>query len=146
MFSFKVSPHFQLSAKISHVCRPEKGGRYFLSFPQKSFEMNQFTTNSSFQVSENFRNTLYSISRPSQELLNRAMCTEVKSHQNKKGQKNLGYPRKKQSFYKEKACFFSGTPIFCVPSYFEAALVIQKLKDSIRAGFLGYKIFEFYFQ
>ena len=48
----------------------------------------------------------------------------LKPLQNKKGQKNLGYPRKKQSFYKEKDCFFfSGTPNFFGPSYFEAALV-----------------------
>ena len=31
----------------------------------------------------------------------------LKPLQDKKGQKNLGYPRKKQSFYKEKDCFFS---------------------------------------
>ena len=30
----------------------------------------------------------------------------LKPLQNKKGQKNLGYLRKKQSFYKEKDCFF----------------------------------------
>ena len=34
----------------------------------------------------------------------------LKPLQNKKGQKNLGYPRKKQSFYKEKDCFFLGYP------------------------------------
>ena len=44
-------------------------------------------------------------------------------NQNKKGQKNLGYPRKKQSFYKEKDCFFLGYPKFFGPSYFEAALM-----------------------
>ena len=30
----------------------------------------------------------------------------LKPLQNKKDQKNLGYPRKKQSFYKDKDCFF----------------------------------------
>ena len=49
----------------------------------------------------------------------------LKPLQNKKGQKNLGYPRKKQSFYKEKDCFFfSSTPHFFGPSYFEAALAM----------------------
>ena len=38
--------------------------------------------------------------------------------QNKKGQKNLGYPRKKQSFYKEKNCFFLGYPKFFKPFLF----------------------------
>ena len=33
---------------------------------------------------------------------------KVKPLQNKKGQKNLGYLTKKQSFYKEKDCFFVG--------------------------------------
>ena len=46
----------------------------------------------------------------------------LKPLQNKKGQKILGYPRKKQSFYEEKTAFFSGTPNFFGPSYFEAAL------------------------
>ena len=32
----------------------------------------------------------------------------LKPLQNKKGRKNLGYPRKKQSFYKEKDCFVLG--------------------------------------
>ena len=36
----------------------------------------------------------------------------LKPLQNKKGQKNLGYPRKKQSFYKGKDCFFLRYPIF----------------------------------
>ena len=34
----------------------------------------------------------------------------LKSLQNKKDQKNLGYPSKKQSFYKKKDCFFVGYP------------------------------------
>ena len=51
------------------------------------------------------------------------ICYVLKPIQNKKGQKKLGYPRKKQSFYKEKDCFFSGTPNFFGYSYFEAALV-----------------------
>ena len=49
----------------------------------------------------------------------------LKPLQNKKGQKYLGYPRKKQSFYKETDCFFLGYPKFFGPSYFEAALVTQ---------------------
>ena len=47
----------------------------------------------------------------------------TKANQNKKSQKNLGYPTKKQSFYKKKTAILSGTPIFFGPSYFEAALV-----------------------
>ena len=54
----------------------------------------------------------------------RSTSKEIKPLQNKKGQKNLGYPRKKQSFYKEKDCFFSGTPKFFGPSYFEVALEV----------------------
>ena len=47
----------------------------------------------------------------------------LKPLQNKKGQKNLGYPSKKQSFYKKKRLlFFSGTPNFFGPCCFEAAL------------------------
>ena len=41
---------------------------FHLVFPQNFFEMNQFTTNSSFQVSENFRYTLYSINKKDQSL------------------------------------------------------------------------------
>ena len=47
----------------------------------------------------------------------------LKPSQNKKGQKNLGYPTKKQSFYKEKDCFFVGYPKFFGPSYIDLALV-----------------------
>ena len=47
---------------------------------------------------------------------------QLKPLQNKKGQKNVGYPRKKQSFYLEKDCFFLGYPTFFGPSYFEVAL------------------------
>ena len=42
----------------------------------------------------------------------------LKPSQNKKGQKNLGYPTKKQSFYKEKDCFFVGYPKFFWPFLF----------------------------
>ena len=42
----------------------------------------------------------------------------LKPLQNKKGQKNLGYPREKQSFYKEKGCFFLGYPKFFCPFLF----------------------------
>ena len=50
---------------------------------------------------------------------------QLKSSQNKKGQKNLGYPTKKQSFSLEKDCFFVRyrTSNFFGPSYFEAPLV-----------------------
>ena len=59
----------------------------------------------------------------------RRQCTEsgkfftfknyvLKPNQNKKGQKNLGYPTKKQSFYKEKDCFFVGYPKFFWPFLF----------------------------
>ena len=48
----------------------------------------------------------------------------------KKGQKNLRYPTKKQSFYKEKDCFLSGTSNFFGPSYFETALVTKYLPNS----------------
>ena len=46
----------------------------------------------------------------------------VKLLQNKKGPKNLGYPRKNSPFISKKTAFFSGTPNFFGPSYFEAAL------------------------
>ena len=60
----------------------------------------------------------------------------LKPLQNKKGQKNYGYPTKKQSFSREKDCFFVGYPNFFGRSYFEKALenisrlnscVLQKL-------------------
>ena len=35
----------------------------------------------------------------------KSQVKELKPLQNKKGPKNLGYPRKKQSFYNEKDCF-----------------------------------------
>ena len=47
-----------------------------------------------------------------------ARMTRLKPLQNKKGQKNLGYPRKKQSFYQEKDCFFLGYPKFFCPFLF----------------------------
>ena len=46
----------------------------------------------------------------------------LKPLQNKKGQKNLRYPRKKQSFYKEKDCSFSR-----VPQIFLALLILKWL-------------------
>jgi hypothetical protein len=52
----------------------------------------------------------------------------VKPLQNNKGQKNLGYPRKKQFFYKEKDCFFLGTPNCFGPPYFDVALVFSLKK------------------
>ena len=42
----------------------------------------------------------------------------LKPVQNKKDQKNLGYPRKKQPFYEEKDCFFLGYPKFFWPFLF----------------------------
>ena len=47
---------------------------------------------------------------------------KIKPLQNKKGQKNLGYPKKSSLFISEKTAFFSGTPNDFDPSYFEAAL------------------------
>ena len=41
----------------------------------------------------------------------------------------MGYPRKKQSFHKEKDCFFSGTPNFFGSSYFEGALEKKTYKS-----------------
>ena len=55
-------------------------------------------------------------------LCNRKNVNDLKLLQNKKGQKNLGYPRKKQSFSYKRTSFFSGTPNFFDPSYFESAL------------------------
>ena len=46
----------------------------------------------------------------------------LKPLQNKKGQKNLGYPTKKQSFYKEKDCIFVG-----YPNFFLALLILKRL-------------------
>ena len=48
----------------------------------------------------------------SEQVLAVNTSTYLKLLRNKKGQKNLGYPRKKQSFYKEKDCFFLGYPKF----------------------------------
>ena len=48
----------------------------------------------------------------------------LKPFQNKKGQKNLRYPTKKQSFCLEKDCFFVGYLKFFGPSYFETALLM----------------------
>ena len=45
----------------------------------------------------------------------------LKPLQNKKGQKNLGYP---SLFPYKRTAFFSGTPNFFGPSYFEATLVL----------------------
>ena len=47
----------------------------------------------------------------------------VKPLQNKKGQKNLGYPRKSSPFIRKKTAFFSDTSNFFGPSYFEVALL-----------------------
>ena len=52
--------------------------------------------------------------------LNRSVSL-LKPLQNKKGQKNL---EKSSPFIRKKTAFFSGTPNFFGPSYFEAALTI----------------------
>ena len=49
---------------------------------------------------------------------NQSRAWFLKLLQNKKCQKNLGYPRKKQSFYKEKDCFFLEYPKFFWPFLF----------------------------
>ena len=57
----------------------------------------------------------------------------LKPVQNKKVQKNLQHPTKKQSFSKEKDCFFlSGTSISFGPSYFETALMQVKNSECAR--------------
>ena len=53
----------------------------------------------------------------------RAIFCLLKPLQNKKGQKNLGYSKKKQSFYKEKDCFFFG-----YPNFFLALLILKQLQ------------------
>ena len=61
------------------------------------------------------------------------LCTAVRGHtlitlkplQNKKGLKDLGYPKKSSLFTYKRTAFFSGTPNFLGPSYFEAALVVS---------------------
>ena len=45
------------------------------------------------------------------------------NYQIRRAKKKLRYPRKKQSFCKEKDCFFLGYPKIFGPSYFETALV-----------------------
>ena len=62
----------------------------------------------------NFTYSEVSIIRPGRSRL-LEFEKKIKPLQNKKGQKNLGYPRKKQSFYKEKDCFFLGYPKFFWP-------------------------------
>jgi hypothetical protein len=66
----------------------------------------------------------------------------LKPFQNKKRQKNLRYPTKKQSFSKEKDCFFVGYLKFFGPTYFEVALLgcessytqkSQELSESFQA-------------
>jgi hypothetical protein len=69
--------------------------------------------------------------RDSTKVLKASLCLQwekivPKPLQNEKGQKNLGYPRKSSLFPYKRTPFFSGTPIFFGPSYFEAALVIQE--------------------
>ena len=53
------------------------------------------------------------------------MCVLLKPLQNKKGQKNLGYPQKSSLFPYKRSAFFAGTPNFFGPSYFEVALAIN---------------------
>ena len=62
----------------------------------------------------------------------------LKPLQNKKGQKNLRYRPKKQSFSEEKDCFFSRTPTFFVPSYSKMALAILiNMRSSVCTHPLG---------
>ena len=49
----------------------------------------------------------------------------LKLLQNKKGQKIWGTQEKSSPFIRKKTAFFSGTPNFFGPSYFEAALVLE---------------------
>ena len=53
----------------------------------------------------------------------------VKPIQNKKGQNNLGDPRKNSLFPYKRTAFFSGTPNFFGSSYFEVALIETKLNQ-----------------
>ena len=55
----------------------------------------------------------------------------LKSLQNKKGQKYLGYPKKGSLFTYKRTVFLSGTPNFLSPSYFEAALVMKDIAHKI---------------
>ena len=55
------------------------------------------------------------------------MIIILKPLQNKKGQKDLGYPKKSSLSPYKRTAFFSGTPNFFGPSYFEAALFLDKL-------------------
>ena len=69
----------------------------------------------------------------------------LKPLQNKKGQKNLGYPRKKQSFYKEKDCFFLGYPKFVWPFLFWSGFsnVWVAKKDTKRSSVLLLRLVRF---
>ena len=51
-------------------------------------------------------------------ILSNTMISFLKPLQNKKGQKNLGYPTKKQSFYKEKRLLFCRVPQIFWPFLF----------------------------
>ena len=61
---------------------------------------------------------------------------KLKLLQNKKGQKHLGYPTKKQSFSLTKDCFFVGYPNFFGPCYFEAEIT-QYIKCRLFLIFRG---------
>ena len=52
---------------------------------------------------------------------------QLKPLQNKKGQKIWGTREKSSPFIRKMTAFFSGTPNFFGPSYFEAALADHKL-------------------
>ena len=68
---------------------------------------------------------------------------KLKPLQNKKGQNNLGYPRKKQSFYKKKDCFFLGYPKFFWPFLFWSGFryVSSLFKEKLRKSFFYPKYF-----
>ena len=59
----------------------------------------------------------------------------LKPLQNKKGQKNLGYWEKNSHFSYKRTAYFSGTPNFFGPSYFEAALAVSSwLQSTLRSA------------
>ena len=66
---------------------------------------------------------------------------EIKPLQNKKGQKNLGYPRKKQSFSLEKDCFFVGYLKFFWPFLFWNGFSDLKNFENSRPSASNFKCF-----
>ena len=60
----------------------------------------------------------------------------IKPLQNKKAKKNWGTREKSSTFIRKKTAFFSGTPNFFGPSYFEAALVRKYGHEKKRSSWL----------